>query len=101
MPKIIISPKSIIWTGFFACELDEYTLMHSGDCTLEAETDFINKLSLVLGQKSRQTKYTAININSKLTIEQRKALERVFDIICQEYSKTEATQFIDTIITKF
>lgn len=85
----------------FACEVDEYTLMNAGDGELEAENDFINKLSLILGQKHKQTKYTAININTKLTVEQRKVLERVFDLICQEYSDAEAQAFINLIADKF
>lgn len=85
----------------FTCEVDEYTLMNSGDSELEAENDFVNKLSLILGQKQKQTKYTAININTKLTIEQRKVLERVFDLICQEYDDDQAQLFINTIAGKF
>ena len=85
----------------FACDTDEFTLMHKSDCDLEAETDFVDKLSLILGQKSRQTKYTAININDRLTVEQRRVLERVFDIICQEYTGTESQAFINTIASKF
>ena len=85
----------------FTCEVDEYTLMNSGDSELEAENDFVNKLSLILGQKQKQTKYTAININPKLTIEQRKVLERVFDLICQEYNDDQAQLFINTIAGKF
>lgn len=85
----------------FTCEVDEYTLMNSGDGELEAENDFITKLSLILGQKHKQTKYTAININPKLTVEQRKVLERVFDVICQEYGDAEAQAFINTITNKF
>ena len=85
----------------FACDTDEFTLMHISDSGLEAEVDFADKLSLILGQKSRQTKYTAININDKLTIEQRRVLERVFDVICQEYGDTESQEFINTIASKF
>ena len=85
----------------FVCETDEYTLMNSGDGELEVENDFVNKLSLILGQKHKQTKYTAININTKLTAEQRKVLERVFDLICEEYNETEAHAFIDTITNRF
>jgi len=85
----------------FACETDEYTLMNFGDSELEAENDFINKLSLIIGQKHKQTKYTAININTKLTVEQRKVLERVFDLICQEYSDADAQAFINIITEKF
>ena len=66
-----------------------------------AETDFISKLGLLIGQKKAQTKYAALNINGKLTLEQRKVLERVFDLITQEYDKKIAEDFIYTISTKF
>jgi molecular chaperone HtpG len=85
----------------FACDSDEFTLMHKSDGDLEAEADFVDKLSMILGQKSRQTKYTAININDKLTVEQRRVLERVFDVICQEYGEAESQAFINTIAGKF
>lgn len=85
----------------FACETDEFTLMQMGDGDLEAEADFVDKLSLILSQKSRQTKYTALNINDRLTIEQRRVLERVFDVICQEYNETDSHSFINTIASKF
>lgn len=85
----------------FVCDTDEYTLMNLSDGDLEAENDFVNKLSLILGQKSKQTKYTAININTNLTVEQRKVLERVFDLICQEYNDLDAQSFINTIASKF
>lgn len=85
----------------FTCDADEFTLMNIGEGDLESQNDFLDKLSLLLGQKTRQTKYTAININEKLTIEQRKVLERVFDLICQEYSEADAQAFINLIATKF
>lgn len=66
-----------------------------------AETDYISKLGLLLNQKKAQTKYTALNINPKLTIEQRKVLERVFDLITQEYCHETAEQFVNTIASKF
>ena len=47
------------------------------------ETDFISKLGFLIGQKKAQTKYVALNINGKLTMEQRRILERVFDLITQ------------------
>jgi len=66
-----------------------------------AETDFISKLGLLLNQKKAQTKYAALNINSKLTIEQRRVLERVFDLINQEYEHDTAEKFVNTIASKF
>ena len=66
-----------------------------------AETDYISKLGLLLNQKKAQTKYAALNINMKLTVEQRKVLERVFDIIKQEYDNSLAEMFVNTIAAKF
>lgn len=66
-----------------------------------AETDFVAKLGLLLNQKKAQTKYTALNINPKLTIEQRRVLERVFDLITQEYEREVAEMFVNTIARKF
>ncbi len=66
-----------------------------------AETDFISKLGLFIGQKKVQTKYVALNINEKLTMEQRRVLERVFDLITQEYDHTIAEEFVNTISSKF
>lgn len=66
-----------------------------------AETDFISKFELLLNKKKAQTKYAALNINSKLTIEQRKVLERVFDLISQEYEPRVAEKFVNLIAEKF
>lgn len=85
----------------FANPSDEYTLMNMSDSELEAENDFVNKLSLLLNQKNSHTKYLAININNKLTLEQRKSLERVFDLISQTYPESIANDFINTIAAKF
>ncbi len=85
----------------FACDSDEFTLMNISDGDLEVEADFADTLSMILGRKNRQTKYTAININSKLTVEQRRVLEHVFDIICNEYGEETSRAFIDTIVSKF
>ena len=51
--------------------------------------------------KKTQTKYIALNINGKLTMEQRRILERVFDLITQEYDKKTAEDYFNTISTKF
>ena len=63
--------------------------------------DYMDKLSLLIDQKRTQTRYRALNINFKLTMEQRKVLERVFDLIQQEYSDQEAESFINTIARNF
>ncbi len=66
-----------------------------------AETDYITKLEFFLNQQKRQTKYAALNLNNKLTMEQRRVLERVFDLIVQEYDEKSAEAFVETISRKF
>ena len=66
-----------------------------------AEMGYMDKLSLLIDQKKAQTRYRALNINSKLTIEQRKVLERVFDLIQQEYDAHDAEKFINIIASNF
>lgn len=66
-----------------------------------AEADFIGKLTALINQKKIQTKYMALNINTKLTYEQRKVLERVFDLIVAEYDEKTAESFINMISNRF
>lgn len=66
-----------------------------------AEIDFIGKLSMFIKQKNIQTKYTVLNINDKLTVDQRKVLEKVFDIINQNFEHVTAEKFINIIVNNF
>ena len=85
----------------FASDVDELSLMEEGDSRFEAESDYFSKLSLLLGKKNAQTKYSALNINDNLTVEQRKVLERVFDLIYAEYSEEDAAKISNLIANKF
>ena len=93
--------------GLFSEELgltedtSESSLMGRSESAELAETDYISKLSDLVYQKKAQTKYTALNINRKLSIEQRRILERVFDLITQEYDPETAEHFVNTISIKF
>ena len=84
----------------FTCGYDEASLMDASESDFVAENDYFDKLSILLNQKKAQTKYSALNINDRLTVEQRKVLERVFDLISQEYEKDIAEKFISTISKK-
>lgn len=66
-----------------------------------AEIDYISKLGVLLDQKKAQTKYAALNVNKRLTLEQRKVLERVFDILTQEYDRKLADDIVNTISEKY
>ena len=85
----------------YAEDYSESSDIDQDESTELAEVDFISKLGLLLNQKKAQTKYNALNINTKLTIEQRRVLERVFDLITQEYDREVAEMFVNTIATKF
>lgn len=85
----------------FAEDITESDFIDSSESDIVAETDYIGKLSFLLGQKKAQTKYRALNINSKLTADQRKVLERVFDLIQQKYDEADADKFINIIVRYF
>lgn len=85
----------------YAEDYGEISSIDQDESSALAQTDYISKLGLLLNQKKAQTKYVALNINSKLTIEQRKVLERVFDLITQEYDKETAERFVNTISKKY
>lgn len=85
----------------FDSDLDELSLMEEGDSKFEAETDYFSKLSLLLGKKNAQTKYAALNVNNRLTLEQRRVLARVFDLILAEYPEDEAEKIINTLASKY
>ena len=85
----------------YAEDYSESTSLGQGESDDLAETDFISKLGMLLSQKKAQTKYAALNINTRLTGEQRKVLERVFDLIMQEYDLETAEKFVNTISSKF
>ena len=85
----------------YAEDYGESTFLNQSESEELAETDFISKLGLLIGQKKSQTRYVALNINERLTMEQRKILERVFDLITQEYDQKTAEGFINTISNKF
>lgn len=80
---------------------DEYSLLHSEESFEVAQVDLFDKLALLLGTKDKQTKYAALNINTKLTVEQRKSLERVFDLIRENYPEELSKPFIELIAQKF
>ena len=85
----------------FAEDYNESRFLDESESDELAETDYISKLGLLIDQKKAQTKYAALNINGKLTIEQRKVLERVFDLITQEFDTSLAESFINTISHRF
>lgn len=85
----------------YAEDIVESDFLDNSESEVVAEMDYMDKLSSLIDQKKAQTRYRALNINFKLTMEQRKVLERVFDLIQQEYESKEAEKFINTIARNF
>ena len=85
----------------YAEDATESSFLDSSESILVAESDYIDKLSFLFDQKKNHTKYRALNINPKLTTEQRKVLERVFDLIQKEYDSADAEKFINIIAKQF
>lgn len=63
-----------------------------------SEIGYMNKLFQIVNQKQRITKYTVLNINEHISNEQKKILEKVFDIIIKKYDKKVSEKFIQNII---
>ncbi len=81
--------------------LGESDMIDHSESDSVAEADYIGKLSALINQKKVQTKYAALNINYRLTMDQRKVLERVFDLIVSEYDRKQADHFISVISERF
>ena len=98
-----VADENDLWSEdlAYAEEYCESAMFDQSESDELAETDFISKLGLLLNQKKAQTKYAALNINPRLTAEQRRVLERVFDLIMQEYDAKEAEEFVNTISMRF
>jgi len=85
----------------FLGEIDEVSLMDQDESFDIAHQDYSERLSLLIHSKSSITKYTALNINKRLTVEQKKTIAKIFDIIISKYDKRRSETFIDAIIDNF
>lgn len=65
-----------------------------------AHTELINQLDILIDKKHAYTKYNALNIQTGITIDEKKHLDIVFDII-QEKCPEKADELISTIIREY
>lgn len=75
--------------------LPETILMNKTETEQVNHAELVAALDMLIAAQQSNTKYKALNLQSKITIEQKKVLERVFDILCRE-----GGQQTDTLITK-
>ena len=65
-----------------------------------AHSELINQLDILINKKHACTKYKALNLQSSITIEEKKILETIFDIIQDKYPD-KAGGLISTIIKEY
>lgn len=65
-----------------------------------AHTELLNRLDVLLTQKSSCTKYKALNLQTGITIEEKKVIETVLDVIREKYPDRAET-IISTIIREY
>lgn len=82
----------------FNTELESYDM---DDSDSVANTDLLNKLSLLMDMGKKKTKYNVLNLNSKFTVDQKQTLEHVFDALYAKYTNAKANDIIQTIIDSF
>ena len=65
-----------------------------------AHAELINQLDILINKKHACTKYNALNVQTGITIDEKKILETVFDIIQEKYPD-KADGLISTIIREY
>ncbi|MDR3304711.1 MAG: hypothetical protein LBS85_01570, partial [Clostridiales Family XIII bacterium] len=81
--------------------LSELQLMDQSESLDIAQNDFVNKLSILLNHRTDATKYVGLNIKSKLSINEKMTLEKVFDIIKDNAEPEQAEMLIDAIAERY
>lgn len=83
--------------------LPEVTLIDKAETEQVNHTELVAALDTLIGAQRSSTKYKALNLQTNITIEQKKVLERVFDIICgdeEQQSNTLITKIIREFVLK-
>ena len=61
--------------------IPEVTLIAKAEIEQVNHTELVTALDILIGAQRSNTKYKALNLQTDITIEQKKVLERVFDIL--------------------
>lgn len=80
--------------------LPEVTLISKAETEQVNHTELVVALDILIGSQQPSTKYKALNLQSNITIEQKKVLERVFDILCSDDNQ-HSNLLITKIIREF
>ena len=80
--------------------IPEETLIRRTETEQVNHTELVAALDILIGAQQSNTKYKALNLQTNITIEQKKVLERVFDILCGD-EKHQSDALITKIIREF
>lgn len=80
--------------------MPEVTLIDQAETEQVNYSDFVTALDIIIGKQQSSTKYKALNLQTNITIDQKKVLERVFDILCSDEEK-QSSILITKIIRGF
>jgi molecular chaperone HtpG len=80
--------------------IPEVTLISKAETEQVNHTELVAALDILIGSQQPSTKYKALNLQSNITIEQKKVLERVFDILCRD-ERQQSNALITKIIREF
>lgn len=80
--------------------MPEVTLMSEAETEQVNHTELVAALDILIGAQQSNTKYKALNLQTNITIEQKKVLERVFDILCNDKGD-QSNVMITKIIKEF
>ena len=79
----------------------EVALITKSETEQVNHTDLVTALDILIGTQQSSTKYKALNLQSNITVEQKKVLERVFDIMCGDDIDQKSNALITKIIREF
>jgi hypothetical protein len=78
--------------------LGEGQLLDLNDSQEIAKSDLFNSLSILANINNNVTKYKSINLSNKLTREQKRTYEEIFDLLYEKLSKRTANRVVQIII---
>lgn len=79
--------------------IEEEDTLNTNDIKMDLKPEVFKQLNILAN--SGQTNYKILNLSSKLNIEQKRTLEKVFEVITNLYTKDEANILINSIMQTF
>ena len=71
------------------------------ESSIIANNELFGRFQILLGQKDNNFKYKVLNLRTDISFEQRKMIEKIFDIIYKVYPRRKAESITEDIISNF